>query len=56
MGVLCVEDINESNRLKKETCESCMEELKGVLSEEQLKKFEKAFYKSAANVILERKD
>lgn len=56
MGVLCVEDINESNRLKKETCESCMEELRGVLSDDQLKKFEEVFYKSAANVILEKKD
>ena len=33
------ECIKESNRIKKETCKSCMEQLKDVLSDEQLKKF-----------------
>lgn len=56
MRVIELEDIKESNRLKKETCESCIEELRGVLSKEQLKKFEEAFYKSAASVVLEKKE
>lgn len=55
MNVLSIEEIRESNRLKKETCESCIEGLRGTLSEEQLKKFEEVFYMSAANVILEKK-
>ena len=56
MGVLCEEDIKESNCLKKRICENCMEELKGIFSDDQLKLFEESFYRATAGVILERKD
>lgn len=55
MRITKLEDINESNRIKNETCKSCMEDLKGVLSDDQMKKFEEAFHKVTANAILERR-
>lgn len=54
MGVLCEEDIKESNCLKKRICENCMEELKGIFSDDQLKRFEESFYKATAGAVLER--
>ena len=50
------EYIKESNRIKRETCKSCMEQLKGILSNEQLEKFEDAFYSAVNGYILKRKD
>lgn len=50
-----IKDIRKSNRIKKETCKSCMEDLKGVLSDDQMKKFEEIFHKATTNVILERR-
>lgn len=50
------EYIKESNRIKKETCKSCMEQLNGILSNEQLEKFEDAFYSAVNGYILKRKD
>lgn len=50
------EYIKESNRIKKEMCKSCMEQLKGVLSNEQLEKFEDVFYSAVNGYILKRKD
>ena len=50
------EYIKESNRIKKESCKSCMEQLKDVLSNEQLEKFEDAFYSAVNGYILKRKD
>lgn len=47
-------DIKESNCLKKKICENCMEELKDVFSDDQLKKFEESFYKATAGVVLEK--
>ena len=55
MGTITLKDIKESNRIKKETCESCIEDLKGVLSDDQLKKFEEVFYEATANAILGRR-
>lgn len=49
------EEIKESNRIKKETCESCMWDLKGVLSDDQMKMFEDAFYRATAGVVLEKR-
>lgn len=49
-------DIKESNCLKKKICENCMEELKGVFSDDQLKRFEDAFYSAVDGYIVERKD
>lgn len=48
--------IRESNRIKHETVESCKEQLKGVLSDEQLKVFENAFYKASENYIFKKKE
>ena len=55
MCAFSIKDIRESNRIKKEICESCMEDLKDVLSDDQLKKFEDCFYGATANAILERR-
>lgn len=52
MGTITLKDIRESNRIKNEICESCMEDLKDVLSEDQLKKFEEVFYEATAGVVL----
>ena len=52
MRITKLEDIRESNHIKKEICESCMEDLKGVFSDDQLKRFEDNFYKAFAGVVL----
>lgn len=56
MSTFYIKNIKESNRLKKKICENCMEELKGVFSDDQLKKFEESFYKATADVVLEKKE
>ncbi len=50
------EYIKESNRIKKEACKNCIEQLKDVLSDEQLKQFKNAFYSAVNGYILKRKD
>lgn len=55
MDIITLEDIRESNCIKKETCKSCMEQLKDVLSDDQLKKFEETFYDAVAGVVLGKK-
>lgn len=52
MKIIPMEDIRESNRIKKEICESCMEDLKGVFSDDQLEGFEDSFYDATAGVVL----
>lgn len=52
MSNFMLKDIRESNCIKKEICESCMEDLKGFFSDDQLKKFKKAFYEATAGVVL----
>lgn len=56
MKIIPMEDIKESNRIKKETCESCIEDLKDVLSDKQLKQFKSAFYSAVNGYILKRKE
>ena len=56
MNTISIEEIQKSNQLKKETCKSCMEQLKGVLSNEELEQFEDAFYSAVNGYILKRKD
>ena len=46
----------ESVRLKKETCKNCMEKLKGILSDDQLKQFEDAFHVAAEEYTFRRKE
>ena len=55
MPVITMEDIIESNRLKKEACDNCKEDLKDKLTPEQLKKFEDAFYSAANGYLFSRK-
>lgn len=50
------EYIKESNRIKKEACKSCMEQLKDVLSDKQLEQFEDIFYSTVNGYILKRKE
>lgn len=56
MSTFYIKNINESNRLKKKICENCMEELKGIFSDNQLKRFEDVFYSALNGCILKRKD
>ena len=49
------EYIKESNRIKKEACKSCKKQLKNVLSDEQLERFEDVFYSAINGYILKRK-
>ncbi|MFR8473865.1 MAG: hypothetical protein ACLVCT_02960 [Lachnospira sp.] len=51
-----MEDIIESNRIKKETWESCRKDLQGILISDQLEKLEDAFYSAAKGYIFRRKE
>ena len=51
-----IQNIITSNRIKKEACESCKKNLKGILTSEQLEKFEDAFYSAAKGYIFRRKE
>ena len=50
------EYIKESNRIKKEVCKNCVEQLKDVLSDKQLEQFEDVFYSAINGYILKRED
>ena len=56
MNTISIEEIQKSNQLKKESCKSCIEQLKDVLSDNQLEQFEDAFYSAVNGYILKRKD
>lgn len=56
MENISIETIKESNRIKREGIESCKQQLKGVLSDEQLEMFEDAFYKATKNYIFKKKE
>ena len=46
----------ESNRLKKKTCDRCIERLKDTLNAEQIRKSEEAFYSASDGYLVsERK-
>lgn len=55
MPVITMEDIIESNRLKKEACDNCKDALKDKLTPVQLQKFEEAFYTTAKGYLFSRK-
>ena len=55
MPVVTMEDIIESNRLKKEAVENCKDALKDKLTPEQLQKFEDVFYSTAKGYLFSRK-
>ena len=50
-----MEDIIESNRLKKEECDNCKDDLKDKLTTEQLQKFEDVFYTAARKYLFSMK-
>lgn len=54
-AIFTMEDVIESNRLKKEACDNCKEDLKDKLTPEQLQKFEDAFYSAAKSNLFSRK-
>lgn len=55
MVVITLEDIKESDRLKREKCSEMKEAMKNILSEEQLEKFEDVFYIVTNGYLLKRK-
>lgn len=55
MPAITMEDIIESNRFKKGTCDNCKRDLQGKLSQEELQKFEKVFYEVSAKYLFSRK-
>lgn len=56
VNTISIEEIQKSNQLKKESCKSCIEQLKDILSNEELEQFEDAFYSAVNGYILKRKD
>lgn len=56
MAAITMEDIIESNRLKKEACDNCKEDLKDKLTPEQLQKFEDVFYTAANGYLFSQKE
>lgn len=56
METISLEDIRESGHIKVETCKSCMEDLKGIFTKEQLQWFEAVFYSNTAGRIFKRKE
>ena len=55
MPVVIMEDIIESNSLKKEACDNCKDALKDKLTPEQLQKFEDIFYTASKKYLFSRK-
>lgn len=48
--------IVESNRIKHEACENCKNQLKGILSDDEIKLFEDSFYKATEGYVFKRKE
>lgn len=53
---ITMEDIIESNKIKKEACNNCKDALKDKLTPEQLEKFEDPFYSAAEGYLFKRKE
>lgn len=53
---ITMEDIVESNRIKKEACESCKDALKEHLTPDALEQFDKIFYSAAEGYLFKRKE
>lgn len=51
-----MEKVIKSNRLKKETCDRCVEKLKEILSDEQIHVFEDAFYSSSDGILFSERE
>lgn len=55
MGTITLNDIEESDILKKEACNRVKESMRDKLSEEQLQEFEKVFYSLAEGYIFAKR-
>lgn len=53
---ITIDDIRESNRIKKEVVENCRSDLKDKLTPEQLDKFEDIFYSVSEKYLFQRKN
>ena len=56
MSIINIEEIRKSSQLKKEKCNEAKTAMRDILSEEQLERFEDAFYSAVNGYILKRKD
>lgn len=56
MATITMEEIIESNRIKKEACNNCKDVLKDKLTPEQLQKFEDVFYSASKEYLFKRKE
>ena len=56
MPVVTMEDIIESNRIKKEICDNYMDALKDKLTPEERVKIEETFYSVAKGYFFKRKE
>ena len=56
MSVVTMEDIIESNRIKKEICDNYMDALKDKLTPEERVKIEETFYSVAKGYFFKRKE
>ncbi len=55
-GILTMRNVVKSNHLKKKVCNRCVERLKGILSAEQIREFQNAFYEASDGYLFsERK-
>ncbi len=44
-----------SNRIQHETCENCKNQLKSILSNDEMKLFEDSFYRATKGYVFKRK-
>lgn len=51
MGIINIEEIRESNNLKKEKCEEAKAAMRDILSDEQLEKFDGVFDRVVGKVF-----
>lgn len=56
MAITIIDDIRESNRIKKEVVKNCRSDLKDKLTPEQLDKFEDIFYSVSEKYLFQRKN
>lgn len=53
---ITIDDVRESNRIKKEVIQNCRSDLKDKLTPEQLDKFEDIFYSVSEKYLFRRKN
>lgn len=55
MAAITIEDIIESNRMKKESLKIIKNDLKGIMSQEELNKLEQVYKAVTKNYIFQKK-